>query len=139
MNRSQRILQLSLFAGVIYFLLVSVAHMLGVKVPFLFIYYNIPSYVYQDRIISFLSFGWAMFLFSGAMNVKKNMVEIVKYVLFAGVGAVIGLCIINLSTNFNDSSANMNVFTFWLETILLSAYLVWLTVFYWKARRTNNK
>lgn len=44
-----------LLAGAAYFLLVSLAHMTGFKLPGLFIYYSLPSYEYQDRIIGFLT------------------------------------------------------------------------------------
>lgn len=44
-----------LLAGAAYFLAVSSAHMTGFKLPGLFIYYSLPSYGYQDRIIGFLT------------------------------------------------------------------------------------
>jgi len=62
MNDSQNILKWSLLGGSVYFFLVSVVHRVGVKVPLLFVYFNAPSFAYQDRIISFLAFGWSMFL-----------------------------------------------------------------------------
>jgi hypothetical protein len=52
MNKSTAILKWLLLAGAVYFLAIAIVHML-------FVYYDLPSYGYQDRIISFLSFGWS--------------------------------------------------------------------------------
>jgi hypothetical protein len=92
-----KILKWSLLAGALYFFSVSVVHMLGIKVPVLFIYFNVPSYAYQDRIISFLAFGWSVFLFTAFTDPQKNS-ALVKAILVAGAGALIGVSIINAAT-----------------------------------------
>lgn len=125
---SRKILKRSLLGGAIYFFLVSAAHMFNIKVPVLFIYFNMPSYAYQDKIISFLAFGWAMFLYSGFAGVKKNALWLTKYILLAGSGAIIGLCIINTETNFNELAGGVKPFIFWIEALFLFGYLVWLTI-----------
>ena len=103
-----------LFVGGIYFLLVSIAHFFSLKLPGLFIYFNVPSTAYQDRIISLLTFGWSVFFFSGA-------------------GAIIGLCLINMLTDFNSFSTDINTSIFWLETALLFLYWLSLVFFYRKS------
>lgn len=97
MSTNFRILKWSLLAGAVYFFSVSVVHLLGIKVPILYIYFNVPSNAYQDRIISFLAFGWAMFLFTAFTDPQKQG-ALVKAVLVAGAGALLGLSINNLVT-----------------------------------------
>lgn len=132
MRRKIKILKWSLFAGAVYFWAVAFAHMFGLKIPLLFVYFNLPSYSYQDRIISFLAFGWAMFLYSGFAGVRKNIVWPVKYILFSGAGAIIGLCVINTSTDFSNLCEHVHPFLFWVETLFLLGYLVLLTILYWE-------
>jgi len=129
-DRARRVLRWSLLGGAVYFLCVSTAHMLGIKEPFLFVYFNVSSHVYQDRIISLLSFGWAMFFCSGWESVKNNNLKPVKYILLAGIGGIAGLCVINLGTDFSAVSTSRGTEFFWLETAVLMAYFVWLTVWY---------
>ena len=129
MPTQNQILKWSLFAGALYFFSVAVVHMLGIKVPMLFIYFNVPSNAYQDRIISFLAFGWAVFLFTAFTNPQKQS-ALVKAVLVAGAGALIGLCINNLFTDFQSFSSDINVNVFWLETTGIFIYWLWLVIFY---------
>ena len=135
MAKNSKILKWSLLPGVIYFLGVGIVHMAGIKIPFFYIYFNIPSYGYQDKIISFLSFGWAIFFLTAFMNPIKN-INLIKSILIVGFCAIIGLGIINLSTNFRDLAPASNVFIFWIELLFLSCYLIWLCVFFWKAKKT---
>ena len=129
MKLKLRIFKYSLLAGAIYFALVSIVHFVGFKVPVLFVYFNVPSYPYQDRIISFLAFGWAVFMFSGYLNPKNK--ELIREILIAGIGAIAGLTIINLSTDFHNlSSTQINITYFWIETFGLFAFVFWLLYFY---------
>ncbi len=124
----KRILKYSLLAGAVYFILVATAHQIGIKVPVLFVYFNVPSQYYQDQIISFMAFGWAVFLFSAFLNPANK--ELVRAVLIAGFGAIFGLSIINLKTDFKILSSEINVSYFWAETIGLLFYVLWLAYFY---------
>ncbi len=126
---NKKILSYSLFAGALYFFAVAAVHMLGIKVPMLFIYFNVPSYAYQDRIISFLSFGWAIFLFTAARDVVQNR-ALVKALLISGGGALIGLIIINSRTDFHALDPAINVTVFGVETAVLAFYVLWLTIFF---------
>ncbi|MCP4417490.1 MAG: hypothetical protein GY805_12770 [Chloroflexi bacterium] len=136
MNKNSRILKWSLLTGALYFLAVAAVHMLGIKVPMLFVYFNVPSYAYQDRIISFLAFGWSVFLFTAFRDPVKN-VDLVKAILLAGAGAIVSLGIINTTTDFQAMSAEINVGTFWLETAVLLFYLLWLIVFFLRSQTEN--
>ena len=133
MKRYINILKGLLFAGSLYFFLVSIAHLIGLKVPILFIYYNVPSYVYQDRIISFLAFGWSIFIFTAFLNPIKNRL-LIRAILIAGAGAIIGLEIINTYTDFESIANEINGNIFKLETLGLATYLTLLVIFYNKSK-----
>lgn len=129
MKSAENILKWSLFAGGIYFFLISMAHIFALKIPGLYIYFNVPSYEYQDKIIAFLTFGWSIYFFQAAKNPVKQ-INVVKSILFAGAGAIIGLIYINMSTNFTDISHDISLIYFWIETIVLICYLIWLYIYY---------
>lgn len=129
MTRNTAILKGLLLGGAIYFLALAIAHMLRIKVPFLFVYYDIPSYGYQDRIISFLSFGWSAFLFAASRDPLRNR-DAVKASLIAGVAAICGLNVINNVTDFHALSPGSDPSVFRIETLGLSAYVAALLFFY---------
>ena len=133
MNNNLYILRLLLLSGSVYFFLVATFHMIGIKIPPFFIYYNVPSYAYQDRIISFLAFGWSVFLFTAFLNPVKNIL-LVRAILIAGAGAIIGLEIINTFTDFESLSNDINPTIFRLETLGLAIYLILLTIYYNKTK-----
>lgn len=129
------LLRWSVTALAAYFFAVSLAHMFQVKVPFLFIYYDVPSTVYQDRIISFLAFGWAMFLFAGAHGVARGLLWPIRYVLLAGAGALAGLVAINLQTDFAALQSGLSAGPYWAQTGAMAVYLLWLGLLYLRAER----
>ena len=118
-------LKYSLLAGSVYFFCISLFHFLGIKIPGLFIYYNIPSHHYQDQIISFLAFGWSAFFYSAYKNIS-----IVPFVLLSCFMALLGLANINSSTNFESLVKGADATPFWIQTVLLSIYVAWLVIFY---------
>ena len=122
MNGSHQILKYSLLAGSAYFLCIALAHLIGLKIPGLYIYFNVPSLAYQDRIISFLAFGWSMFFYAGARHPA-----VVRLVLIASAVALAGLVNINLAGEFG--SAAVEATPFWVQTALLGGYVGWLAVF----------
>ncbi len=138
MTRSTNILKWLLLAGAVYFLAIAIVHMLRIKVPFLFVYYDLPSYGYQDRIISFLSFGWSAFLFMASVDPGKNM-DAVRAILVAGIAAVLGLSVINRVTDFHKYSPDINALVFRKEALVLSTYVAALILFYILARREQNQ
>ena len=133
MKRDINILKGLLLACSLYFFLVSVAHLIGLKVPILFIYYNVPSYAYQDKIISFLAFGWSVFIFTAFLNPIKNSL-LIRAILIAGAGAIIGLEFINTYTDFESFNNGNNRNIFRLETLGLATYLTLLVIFYNKSK-----
>jgi len=137
MGRNTITLKWLLLAGAVYFLGVSMAHMLAIKVPLLFVYYNVPSYGYQDRIISFLSFGWAIFLFSASLDPVKNR-DAVKAILIGGIGAIFGLHVINTVTDFRTLSPDIRPWVFQVESLGLSVYVAALIIFYFLSRKETS-
>ena len=133
MNKNIRKLKLLLLSASVYFFLVATFHMIGIKIPPFFIYYNVPSYAYQDRIISFLALGWSVFLFTAFLNPIKNRI-LIQAILIAGAGAIIGLELINTFSDFQTLSNDINPIIFRFETLGLAIYLILLLVFYNKSK-----
>lgn len=121
----RNILKYSLYLGSLYFFSISVAHILGAKVPGLFIYYNIPSHQYQDSIIAFLSFGWAVFFHAAAREPAFAGTAVMSAVV-----AVLGLVHINLTSDFSLPQGSVERTSFWYQIVVLAAYVIWLLVFY---------
>lgn len=137
MSTNTKILKWSLFAGGVYFSAISLVHMLGNKLPVLFIYFNVPSYAYQDRIISFLAFGWAVFFFTAFSDPEKQM-ALVRAILIAGAGALAGIGIINAATDFHSLDTTINPGIFWLEAAGIFIYWLWLVNFYFRSKNNST-
>jgi len=120
---SKNLLKYVLQLGGVYFFLVAIAHLSGWKIPGLFVYYNVPSYNYQDKIISFLAFGWSMFFWQSSFDVVKNK-SAIKTIIIIGIIALLGLSYINLSITNEISSQIIDTSVFWIETGILTIYLV---------------
>lgn len=86
---------------VLYFLAVALAHQVGIKVPMLFVFYNIASERYQDLIISFLAFGWAMLFIIGFLDAELKLAIQIP-ILASGVLAVAGLFRASLEVQGHD-------------------------------------
>lgn len=125
MSSRERRLSWALFAGATYFMAVSVVHFLGLKLPMLYIYFDVPSYDYQDRIISFFALGWSVFIFIAAKKPSQQL-PLLSGIIYAGWIAIIGLCLINYQTNFQALDPSINTSIFWLESSLLFLYLLLL-------------
>ena len=141
-KNSHKLLSWSLLGGAIYFFLITIAHIFGIKIPLLFIYFNVPSYIYQDMIIAFLSFGFGMFLYAGYASVKLNQILIVKYIIIAGFGTVLGLTNINAFTDFNffenEFSLTISVSHFWIQFVAVVLYVLWISILYLSANHSDK-
>jgi len=125
---SNKALKLLLLAGAIYFFIVAIVHFIGIKIPMLYVYYDVESTLYQDRIISVLSFMFSVFLYAGY---KLTSNAIVKYILFGGTVAIIGLALNNFLTSITFRNNNI----YWIEIGLLGLYVVGLAIFYHKSEK----
>ena len=115
-----QILKFLLYAGAVYFAGVTLAHAVGVKIPGLFVFYNVPSYAYQDRIISFLALGWATFFFQAARTMNPDQI---RTILFIGLVAIIALVLNIAVTDFIE-----------LDPSIRDSDFMWIVgglVFYW--------
>jgi len=120
---NEQTLRVLLYAGAGYFLGVSIVHMLGLKIPGLFVYFNVPSYAYQDRIISFLAFGWSAFFYLAG---KRLNADLIKTILLIGLVALIVLYTNTFITDFSqmDNSIERNAFI-WITS---SLFFYWLSL-----------
>lgn len=125
-SRSGRIYRLLLLFCAVYFLAVSVAHQLGEKIPLLFVFYDIPSERYQDLIISFLSFGWAMLFIIGFLDQEMRL-RIQVPVLISGIAAISGLIRARMEIEFHPEITyeilGLAILLFLILTTFLSALL----------------
>ena len=133
-KNSHKLLSWSLLGGAVYFFLISLAHFFGLKIPILFIYFNVPSYIYQDMLIAFLSFGFGMFLYAGYSSVKRDELITTKYIIIAGFGFVLGLMNINVFTDFSyfetEFNLKISILNFWSQTAFVLAYVLWILFLY---------
>ena len=125
-------LKWSLYALSGYFFAVAAVHLFGVKIPLLFVYFNVPSYAYQDRIISFLALGWGVFILTAAQNIAASK-GFVRALIIAGLLAVIWLSINNSVTDFAAIAPGLTRCAYWLQTGGLGVVVGWL---YWLYKKS---
>jgi hypothetical protein len=137
MGKSTMTLKWLLLIGGVYFLAISIVSMLRIKVPLLFVYCSLPSYGYEDRMISFLTFGWSVFLFTAALDPVRNR-DAVKGVIVTGVAAVLGLHVINTVTDFKSLAPSVNPRVFRLEARGLGIYVGALILCYFLSTKEDE-
>ena len=133
MSKDANILRWSLIAGAIYFGCIALAHTIGLKIPGLFIYFNVPSHPYQDHLIAFLAFGWSSFFYVASVDPVNHSLP-VRAIMLSSAVAICGLSGINTFSELASLSPSINVKFFWVQTTLLLGYLIWLIVFYQRSR-----
>lgn len=112
----------SLLAGSAWFAAVALAHVLGVKAPGLFLFFAVPSYAYQDRIIGSLAAGWAVFFALAALRGTHR--RRLDGPLAAGLCAIAGLSAIAASPEPPELAAHRQIHA--LQIAGLAAYWTWL-------------
>ena len=115
-----QILNFLLYAGAVYFFGVALMHSMGLKIPGLYVYYNVPSYAYQDRIISFLAFGWSGFFLLTAKKMDKDLIRLIVYI---GLIAVIALVLNTTITDFKQIDPSISGSDF--------KWIIGALIFYW--------
>lgn len=130
MNRSGTILRYSLLICIFYFVCMSIAHFFGIKLPLLFVYYDIPFYAYQDKIISFCVVTYVI-LFLGAFQKQ----EIAPYAIISLYTTVAGLSLINMSSALKSVLNGGTTTLYWLQTAMFACIAIWLTIFYIRSRK----
>ena len=130
---NSKILKMSLWAGVAYFCCMAVAHFFGLKVPLLFVYYDVPFHAYQDKIISFAVVAYAC-LFASAARERS----VVPVALLALAVTVLGLSAVNVSDALSYVLDGRSTQAYWLQTALFAGYLAWMLVFYRRSRGDDS-
>jgi hypothetical protein len=126
---SGKLLQIGLYACVAYFCAMSAAHFAGFKVPLLFIYWDVPSNHYQDMIISFCAFTYAVLFFTAARHRAA-----VPGALVALAGTVVGLSAVNASSHLAAMIPGAPTTAYWAQTGMIAGLLVTLVVLYRASR-----
>ncbi len=126
-------LRLALWAGVAYFCCMAVAHFFGLKYPLLFVYYDVPFYAYQDKIVSFAVAAYIC-LFANAA-VHRNAVP--AAIVALGV-TVLGLSAVNRSEALASVLDGRSTLAYWMQTGLLAAYFALLLALYAAGERASQ-
>jgi hypothetical protein len=128
--KTKNIYRTLFFICAIYFFAVAIAHQAGIKIPLLFIFYNISSQRYQDLIISFLSFGWAMLFAIGFLDSELRSKTQIP-ILMSGTMAICGLIRARMEI-LNHEEINY-------EIIALLVLLFTLVTAYYQAIKEKTK
>lgn len=132
-KRKTKILSTFLYAGAIYFLAVALVHATGLKVPGLFVYYNVPSYAYQDRIIAFLAFGWAVMFYHTGRTLDLKLIDLM---LTIGFVALVSLSANTLISNFNFIRPFTNKLPYYI--IIKVLFIYWLSLVYFRLKQSRS-
>lgn len=127
------LLRLALWAGAVYFCCMAAAHFFGLKYPLLFVYYDVPFYAYQDKIISFAVVAYICLFVNAAFD--RNAVP--AAIVAIGV-TVLGLSAVNVSGALETVLDGRSTLAYWAQTGLIALYCVLLIVLYAVGRRGSQ-
>ncbi|MFM7138641.1 MAG: hypothetical protein ACKO1M_16490 [Planctomycetota bacterium] len=127
------LLRLALWAGAAYFCCMATAHFFGLKYPLLFVYYDVPFYAYQDKIISFAVVAYICLFVNAALNRSAVPAALVAL----GV-TVLGLSAVNGSDALGSVLDGRSTLAYWLQTGLIAAYFVLLLGLYAAGERVSQ-
>lgn len=128
------LLRLALWAGAAYFCCMAAAHFFGLKYPLLFVYYDVPFYAYQDKIISFAVVAYICLFANAALNRSAVPAALVAL----GV-TVLGLSAVNGSDALGSVLDGRSTLAYWLQTGLIAAYFVLLLGLYAVGERAPQR
>ena len=132
-NPPPLLLRVALWAGAGYFCCMAVAHFFGLKYPLLFVYYDVPFYAYQDKIISFAVVAYICLFVNAALDRSAGPAAIVAL----GV-TVLGLSAVNGSDALETVLDGRSPIAYWMQTGLIALYFILLIVLYAVARRGSQ-
>jgi hypothetical protein len=127
------LLRFALWAGAVYFCCMAVAHFCGLKYPLLFVYYDVPFYAYQDKIISFDVVAYICLLVNAALDRSAVPAAIVAI----GV-TVLGLSAVNASDALETVLDGRSTIPYWMQTGLVALYFALLIILYAVDRRVSQ-
>jgi hypothetical protein len=132
-NPPPLLLRIALWAGAAYFCCMAVAHFFGLKYPLLFVYYDVPFYAYQDKIISFAVVAYICLFVNAALD--RSAVP--AAILAIGV-TVLGLSAVNGSDALETVLDGRSTIAYWMQTGLIALYFVLLIVLYAVGNRVSQ-
>jgi hypothetical protein len=127
------LLRISLWAGVAYFCCMAVAHFFGLKYPLLFVYYDVPFYAYQDKIISFAVVAYVCLFANAALHRSAVPAALVAL----GV-TVLGLSAVNVSDALGSVLDGRSTLAYWMQTGLIAGYFALLLGLYAAGERASQ-
>ena len=130
---SSKLLDWGLWACVAYFCGMATAHFFGIKVPVLFVYYDTPSFAYQDKIISFAVVAYIALFYSAA-----RVREVVPAALVTLWLTAAGLAHVNLSEALGGLEGEKSMTAYWAQTAMIGGIAMCLTALYFKASRGTS-
>ena len=129
-----------LWVGVAYFLCMATAHVTDFKVPVLFVYFDIPSTFYQNKIISFTCLTYATLFAFAAIHENTAPAAI------SMLTTAFGLAHVNLSEALHNEmkkrDRNLEVksgliwyrkdtLAYWAQTVMIAGYGCILAALYY--------
>ena len=117
------LLSLALVPGAAYFFLVAAAHTVGWHLPGAYVFFDIPSTEFQDRIIGLLAFGWGVQFLDAARRCRKDPRASITGLLVSGGVALVALSRIAATTDFRASVPEPQAGWYWVQIGGLAVYL----------------
>ncbi|MGB0372536.1 MAG: hypothetical protein ACPGN3_14475 [Opitutales bacterium] len=101
----------------VYFIFMATAHFFSIKVPVLFIYYDVPFYAYQDRIISFAVCAYViLFIQAFRLPQLRSSAIVLMYLTCLGLSSV------NVSGDLKNLLAEgQTTAPYWIQTFAILA------------------
>ena len=131
---NSKVTRIAFLAGAVYFTCMAAAHFFGFKIPVLFVYFDTPFYAYQDKIISFAVCAYIA-LFILAARSRSNAPAAITVLAITAIG----LSAVNLSPDLTDLlTAKQSTTPYWLQTGMISGYVILLCVLYFKDGKPNE-
>jgi hypothetical protein len=127
------LLRFSLWSGVAYFCCMAAAHFFGLKYPLLFVYYDVPFYAYQDKIISFAVVAYVCVFANAALHRSAVPAALVAL----GV-TVLGLSAVNVSDALGAVLEGRSTLAYWIQTGLIAGYFALLLGLYAAGERSSQ-
>ena len=101
----------------------------GLKCHVLFVYYDVPFYACQDKLISFAAVAYICLL----VNAARHAVAVPAALVALGV-TVLGLDAVNVSDALQSVLVDKGTGLYWAQTVAIAAYEVWLVALYHKQK-----
>ena len=129
-----------LWAGVAYFLCMATAHVTDFKVPVLFVYFDVPSTFYQNKIISFTCLTYATLFAFAATHGNTAPAAISMFTTALGLAHVNLSAALRAEMKKRDKDSKLkpgmiwyrrDTLAYWAQTVAIAGYGVTLAALYY--------